>query len=129
MVKSYFLGFLTFLVVDTLWIRFFVVDFYIKHVPKILSLSEKSLIARKSPALLFYFIFYNCVFYFCTKKVDSVQESLTTGAILGLITYSTYALTNHTIMKQWNWLLSITDILWGVFLCSLVSFVIYQSKK
>ena len=129
MIKSYFLGLFTFIIIDTLWIKFFVLNLYIKSIPEILSLTQKGLAARKEPALLFYFIFYNCLFYFCTVKVGSEKDSLITGAALGLMTYSTYALTNHTIMKQWGWLLSLTDILWGMSLCALVSFVIYQSRK
>ena len=129
MIKAYCLGFLTFLTIDTLWIKYFVVNFYTKSIPSILSLESGQLSAKKEPAILFYFIFYNCLFYFCIKIADSAQESLINGALLGLMTYATYALTNHTIMKEWSWSLSITDILWGSFICSIVSLVIYKSKS
>jgi len=129
MIKAYCLGLLTFVTIDTLWIKYFVLNFYTKSIPDILSIANQNLIAKKEPAILFYFIFYNCLFYFCIKTTSSLQESALNGALLGLMTYSTYALTNHTIMKQWSWSLSITDILWGSFICSVVSLVIYGSKN
>ena len=129
MIQSYLAGLLTFLVVDTLWIRNVVIGLYIKHVPEILSKDETGLVARKAPALLFYFIFYTVLFYFCINYAKTLKESVCTGALIGLITYSTYTLTNHTVMKQWNWWLSISDILWGVVLCSIIATVIHYNKS
>ena len=129
MIKAYLMGFLAFFIIDTIWIRLVVVNLYIKQVPKILSLSSKGLDARITPAILFYLIFYSCLFYFTATKVQTTKDSLSIGAFLGLMTYSTYSLTNHTIWKQWNWLISISDILWGMTLCSIVSFVIFYFLK
>ena len=125
MLKSYVLGLLTFLIVDTLWIRNMVLPLYTKYVPKILALGQKGIEARTTPAILFYLIFYSLLYYFVVTKGDNLKEAACTGALLGLMTYTTYSLTNHTIMKQWNWVISISDILWGGVICSLVATVIH----
>lgn len=130
MLKSYLIGLSTFLLIDTLWIRAMVVPLYIKSVPKILALGQKGLEARTAPAILFYLIFYSLLYYFVVNRGGSLKEAACTGGLLGLMTYSTFALTNHTIMKQWTWWMSITDILWGVVICSLVACVIqYTGTK
>ena len=52
------------------------------------------------------------------------------GAVYGFACYGTYCLTNHSIMKEWSWSLSISDMIWGIFLSSMTSgFAYFISNK
>ncbi len=48
---------------------------------------------------------------------------------LGLVTYATYDLTNLATLKDWPALLSIVDMLWGMFLSVSVSCVGFIAGK
>ena len=126
--QSYLVGWFTFLILDTLWIRLLVSRFYLEHVPNILSLESGHIKANVLPAIIFYHIYYHCVFYLAVYKASSLKESLTTAAILGLMSYGTYVFTNHAIMKQWSWLISLSDLTWGIILTAAIAFSAYRVK-
>ena len=129
MLQSYLVGWLTFLVLDTLWIRLLVSSLYLEHVPNILSLGSSGQIkANLLPAVVFYLIYYHCLFYLSVYKASSLSESLVTGAVLGLMAYGTYVFTNHAIMKEWSWLISLSDLAWGIVLSTTIAFAAYRVK-
>ena len=129
MLQSYLVGWLTFLILDTLWIRLLVSSFYLEHVPNILSLDSSGHIkANVLPAVVFYLIYYHCLFYLAVYKTSSLKESLVTGAVLGLMAYGTYVFTNHAIMKEWSWLISLSDLAWGIVLSTAIAFAAYRVK-
>jgi len=37
------------------------------------------------------------------------------GALLGLLAYATYDLTNQATLKDWSWTVTIADLCWGTF--------------
>ena len=50
-------------------------------------------------------------------------QALFYGALLGLISYATYDLTNLATLKDWPLLVTIVDLIWGTFLGGIVSFL------
>ena len=55
------------------------------------------------------------------NKSYNISEAILNGAIYGLCTYATYALTVHAVMNIFNWNIVISDVLWGVVLSASVS--------
>jgi uncharacterized membrane protein len=60
---------------------------------------------------------------------DSLKATLLRAALFGLITYSTYDLTNLATIKAWPVLFTVVDLLWGTFLSVLVSLVGFVAGK
>jgi uncharacterized membrane protein len=56
-------------------------------------------------------------------------KSLLWGALFGLIVYGVYDLTNLSLLPQWSITITIIDILWGMFLYAIVSFIISYIEK
>ena len=70
------------------------------------------------PAILFYLIYWIGITALATApglKADSVGKVAGTAAIVGLVAYATYDLTNQATLKAWAWKLTIADLFWGVF--------------
>lgn len=70
-------------------------------------------------ALAFYLLYLAGVVYFAViPAVDSGSWStgLLRGAVLGLIAYGTYDLTNMATLKGWSLQLSALDMTWGTLL-------------
>ncbi|OJU09668.1 MAG: hypothetical protein BGN86_01745 [Caulobacterales bacterium 68-7] len=70
------------------------------------------------PAVLFYLIYWIGVTALATApalKEASPGRAASTAAIMALVAYATYDLTNQATLKAWAWKLTIADLLWGVF--------------
>jgi uncharacterized membrane protein len=56
---------------------------------------------------------------------NSWTQALFLGALLGLISYATYDLTNLATIKDWPLVVTIVDMVWGTVLGASVSLVSY----
>lgn len=83
-------------------------------------------------ALIFYLMYIGGMLYFVifpSLNNGDWQTALLKGAILGVLCYGTYDLTNMATLKNWPYEIVIIDILWGAFLTgltSVLSFIIAQ---
>ena len=74
------------------------------------------------PAIIFYIIYLVALTFFVLMpglEKNSVGYVLFSGALLGLVCYSTYDLTNLASLKNWSLTVTIIDIIWGTFVSSL----------
>lgn len=70
---------------------------------------------RLSAALLFYALYLAGIVVFVNgNSPTNWSSNLALGALFGLFCYSTFALTNMAILKQWHWTLVIPDVAWGM---------------
>jgi uncharacterized membrane protein len=121
--EVYFAMLLCFFAVDLIWLGVVARAFYRKHLGFLL---------RPTPnwpiAILFYLIYLGGILVFVVRpalQADSWQTALMLGAFFGLVTYSTYDLTNHATVNRWPPIVSVVDICWGTGLCSVVSMAGY----
>ena len=72
---------------------------------------------RPAPALIFYLIYIAGLIYFAVWPglKEGWVKALAAGAILGLVAYGTYDLTNNTVMKVWSTKVTVIDMAWGAF--------------
>ena len=71
------------------------------------------------PAILFYLIYVCGIVKFAVfPALESHRwtTALVNGAILGLVAYGTYDLTNQATLKIWSPLVTIADLCWGTML-------------
>jgi hypothetical protein len=63
-----------------------------------------------------------------SKKKMSInkQDAFKKGALLGLLMYGTFDITNKTIFKDYTWEYAIKDTLWGTFAMGLTSYIAYS---
>ena len=54
-------------------------------------------------------------------QAQSVQQALVQGALLGLIAYGTYDLTNLAVMKGFTTKIALIDMIWGTVLTASVA--------
>ena len=79
------------------------------------------------PAIIFYLLYtFAAVFFVVAPAVKNGTGLLTvllSGAILGLVAYATYDLTNHATMRDWPLVVTLLDMAWGAFLTGVASVV------
>ncbi|MBV7534967.1 DUF2177 family protein [Duganella sp. sic0402] len=110
---------LSLLVLDALWIGLYMASAY-KTALGDLMLAQPRFVA----AALFYFLYAAGVAFLAVGpglREVSWQTAALHGAVLGLVAYSTYDLTNYAILKVWPLGLSVVDIAWGAFMTTLAA--------
>lgn len=116
---SYVLTFIVFLIIDMAWLGFIAKNLYQKYLGTFLS--DK---VNWTAAFIFYAIYIIGISIFViypAVQKDSMLNALVMGALLGILAYATYDLTNLATLKGWPIQIVIIDIIWGAVLTSLVS--------
>jgi len=117
--KQFVILLVVFLALDMLWLLVIAKSFYAKHLGYLLA--EKP---NLTAALVFYLIFTAGMLVFVVQPAlaaGSWQRALTLGIFFGLVTYSTYDLTNHATIRDWPLLITFVDIAWGCVLGALTA--------
>lgn len=119
----YLIAFIVFFFFDILWLSLFAKNFYGQQIGFLMS-SRINWVA----AILFYLIFNAGLVFFVLLPAMSNGSwvyALILGAFFGLVTYSTYDLTNLATVKGWPVIVTVVDLVWGAFLCGIVSLITF----
>ncbi len=110
------------LILDFVWLRIIAFNFYKKQL-RFLSKRKYNLFS----AGLVYLLLSIGIPLFVTYNLFTISllSTLLIGGLFGLIVYGVYDLTNLAILNDWKLKITIVDILWGTFLCAIVSSIIY----
>ena len=125
--KLYLVTFAAFFTIDMLWLGLVARKFYRQQIGFLLSPNP-----NWTAAILFYLIFIAGILVFAVLPgllSGSLRKAVLLGAFLGLLTYSTYDLTNLATVKDWPLSLTIVDMIWGIFLASSVTFIGYLAGR
>lgn len=127
MIKLYFITLFVFLGLDSIWLLFVAKNFYAEKLGYLMS-KNPNLIA----ALIFYLLFVvGMVVFVLTPalKNNSLSQAIMLGAFLGLVSYSTYDLTNLATIRDWPLVITIIDMIWGTVLSGAVAGISYSIYK
>lgn len=122
-IKLYLVSFASFLVLDSIWLGLVAPKFYKSNIGHLMAKNANFLAAG-----IFYAVFMVGLVVFVVQpavRESSWQIALTRGALFGLVTYGTFDLTNQAVLKDWPWLVTGVDLLWGTFITAAVSGVSY----
>lgn len=118
---------LAFLLIDLVWINTVVIGAYEQDVGHLIIDQP-----RLGAAVGFYLLYVGGLCLLGVRPAlaaDKASTAWVNGAILGAFAYGTYALTNYAMFEPWTWHLVWTDMLWGIVLSSLVTFIGFRVGK
>lgn len=83
-------------------------------------------------AIVFYLVFTAGILFFAVypNLGKGLLQVLIVSALLGGFAYATYDLTNHATLKDWPVVVTMVDIVWGMFLSGLlgtIAYLVHQS--
>jgi len=125
--KLYCVTFIAFLVIDMVWLGIVARTFYQKHLGFLMAPG-----INWFAAILFYLLFIVGILVFVVVpglNGSPLSTTLLRAALFGIITYSTYDLTNLSTIKDWPLIVTVIDIIWGMVLSLSVSFVSLMAGK
>ena len=81
-------------------------------------------------AALFYLAYIAGLIYFAVLPALDARRAglaLRRGALLGLLAYATYDLTNQATLRDWPWSITLIDMAWGGVASGLAAFAAAQA--
>jgi uncharacterized membrane protein len=112
------------LVVDFIWITKIMKGFYLSGMGLHAKLdAEGNLQPVLWSALAVYIIIPLAVLVFALDGAQAkpLIEIILKGAFLGFCMYGVYDFTNYATLKDWPLKMTLVDVMWGSFLCALLS--------
>ena len=116
---SFFIALSIFLIIDIIWLS---ISVKLLYKPAIGSLLNQNPILWS--ASLFYFIYIFCLTAVIIKPAlvsGSLNQAFWMGLLFGMAAYSTYNLTNMSVLKNWSVNIVFVDIIWGSLLTAFSS--------
>ena len=124
MIREFFLTLLIFLGVDLTWLGLVAKNFYNKQ------LSAFPRTTNLPAAFLSYLLIVaGIVVFVLPRSSGNTTQALLYGAGFGLITYGVYDLVNLATLADWSFRMTVVDMLWGAFVCGVVSLLASQFLK
>ncbi|WP_285416914.1 DUF2177 family protein [Pseudomonas sp. efr-133-TYG-5] len=121
---AYFATLLAFLLLDGLWLGVLMAPTYRELLGSLML--EKPLLL---PATVFYGLYvFGCVVFVVLPALNW-QRAMRLGALLGLVAYGTYDLTNWATLRGWSVQVSILDWAWGTFATAVACTVGYLASS
>jgi uncharacterized membrane protein len=102
---------IVFFAIDYVWLSRVAFGFYREQIGHVL-LDQPNLAAAGA----FYLFYIGGIVYFAVAPAmqsGNWTQALIAGAILGLVAYGTYDMTNLATIRDWSVSVTIIDILWG----------------
>ncbi|MBT4120643.1 MAG: DUF2177 family protein [Candidatus Magasanikbacteria bacterium] len=121
-IKIFLLSLVSFLLLDGLWLLVVAKNFYKKYLGFIMGP------VNWVPVMIFYPLYIiGLVFLVIVPAIESGSwvRLLFGAALFGLCAYGAYDLTNQATIKDWPWIVTIVDILWGMIGAVIVSSVTF----
>ena len=108
-------------VLDGIWLGYVARDFYRQEIGAMMA--EQ---VRKTPAVAFYLLYPVGLLALALNPMPADwKAAMLRGALVGLVAYATYDLTNLATLKQWSWRLAVTDVAWGTFISACMAVAAY----
>jgi uncharacterized membrane protein len=122
-IKLYAIALPIFFLIDLVWIGVIAKNLYKTQIGSLMK-PDINWIA----AIIFYLIFISALIVFVISPAvvkQSIAQAAIYGAFFGLVTYSTYDLTNLALAKDWPLTITLVDLAWGTFVSTVISVLTY----
>jgi len=123
-IKLYAVALPTFLVIDLVWLGVLARRLYLRQLGHMLRAN-----VNWGAAIAFYVLFVAGVVVLVVWPAierQSLTHALLLGALLGLVTYAAYDLTNLATLRGFPVAVALIDLAWGTLLCATVSGITYR---
>ncbi len=130
MLKAFGISFFAFIVLDFLWLGFVVKKFNLNQLAEIGRIENGDFSLLYAPAAVTYVFMAALVTFFVLPKLASGGEWLHAfgwGALMGLLVYGVFDMTNLTILKNYPIPFLAADMAWGTVVFGIVSVITWKT--
>ena len=114
------------LALDFLWLGVLAKNFYNRHLGPLMRQADGALAPIwASAAVVYVLIPVGVALFVMPLAGGSPLKALGWGALFGVILYGVYDFTNHSLLKDWPFIVVAVDVVWGAVLCGLTAVVTF----
>jgi len=127
-ILTFLTGFGTILICDTVWLGYIVKRFTIAEFGTLIVVEENgSIKINLAAGMLAWSAIVLLVYVFVLKSgyAQGYGSALLWWAVIWGLSYAMYDFTNLTFLKWYSLSFTLVDIIWGIFLCAMVSLSMY----
>lgn len=107
---------------DFIWLGLVGKNLYLDNIGPLLLMNGQTITPRLLPAIGVYVLFSIMIWFIVLPLAQqNIALSFAYGALLGLVVYGIYDLTNLATLQAWTTKIAIIDSLWGMFICAITS--------
>jgi len=124
--RLYAVAVTAFLVIDLIWLGVVARSFYQSQMGHLMRAN-----VNWTAAIAFYLIFVSGIVLLVVWPAierQSLTHAVGYGALLGLVTYAAYDLTNLATLEGFPLTVALVDLMWGAVLCASVSTITYLAS-
>lgn len=112
MIMQFFVVIITVLLLDYLWLKLFMKNFYQGQLKSQLKQNPNYFSAG-----IVYILLAIGIVFFVLRPTQTVSEAMAFGALFGFVVYGVYDFTNNSVLHDYGIKVSLVDLVWGTFLC------------
>jgi uncharacterized membrane protein len=127
--KAIAAGVVMFALLDALWLGVVMKNFYRSQLAPIARMADGGLAPIWSVAALVYVLLGLGVAMFVVPRASTAAQAAGLGALLGLVVYGVYDLTNYSTLAQWPASVTAADIVWGVAATAIVAAAVFLGVR
>jgi len=128
MLKPFLASLAAFIVLDGLWLGLVMKTFYQVQLKGLARFGPDGGFAPVwSAAAPVYLLLALGAAVFAAPRAASTVSAAGWGALLGLVVYGVYDLTNYSTLAQWPLAVTVADILWGMCACGAAAMVAFAA--
>ena len=128
-IRLFFAAFVLIPLIDYIWLGRIMSGFYLSEMGPLARTENGVIKPLILPAILVYIFLALGLVVFVESWVERWTQALGYGALLGLIIYGVYDLTNLACTAGYPVTLTVVDMAWGTFLCGLVSTLVFFLRE
>ena len=117
LLKAYLASGVLMLAIDAVWLTVMADRFYRPQIGHLMRTDGFAV----APAVGFYLVYLAGIAALVQLPAANWLGALWRGAVYGFCAYATYDLTNQATLRDWPWLVTAVDILWGSALTATVA--------
>jgi uncharacterized membrane protein len=107
------IGAAAFMVLDSVWLGLLMKDFYRAQLAPIVRIGDGGIAPNWPAAFVVYALLGTGIAVFVIPHASTVSLAAAYGALFGLVVYGVYDFTNYSTLRQWPFVLTLTDVGWG----------------
>lgn len=133
MIRNFALSFVASIVLDSIWLGFVMKDFNLRQLAAIGRIENGAFQLSYPPAVVAYVLMALALSLFAipaAEASDSALQAFGWGAVLGLVVYGIFDMTNLAILKDYPPAFAMVDMAWGTFQFGLITWLVgWQFSK
>ena len=112
-IKLAAIGAVAFMVLDGVWLGMVMKNFYREQLAPIVRLGDGGIAPNWPAAFVVYALLGTGIALFVIPRASTASLAAAYGALFGLVVYGVYDFTNYSTLRQWPFVLTLSDVGWG----------------